>query len=60
MSDTTYRGVVKFVHPSGFLFLTLPDGSGPDVFAHISEWERCGLVEPEKGDRFEFEIIQRP
>jgi CspA family cold shock protein len=52
-------GKVKFVSEKGFLFLTREDGGG-DVFGHIREWEANGLREPEEGDRFAFEIGERP
>jgi cold shock CspA family protein len=52
-------GRVKFVSPAGFLFLTREDGQG-GVFSHIREFEANGLVEPQQGDRFAFEIQDRP
>jgi cold shock protein len=55
-----YVGTVKFVSERGFLFLIPDGGAGPDVFGHISEWERNGLREPEAGEKYEFEIVQRP
>jgi cold shock CspA family protein len=40
--------------------LIVDGGASPDVFGHISEWERNGLCEPEAGDRFTFEVVQKP
>jgi cold shock CspA family protein len=61
VSDSdTYIGKVKFVSDRGFLFLVLENQTGPDVFGHIREWEAHGLREPEQGERYEFEIEQRP
>ena len=63
MSDSdnnTYVGTVKFVSYRGFLFLVPDGGASPDVFAHVQEFERCGLCEPEQGQRYQFEIAQRP
>ena len=54
-----YNGTVKFVSERGFLFL-VPDGSGPDIFAHVSDFERASLRKPEQGERFEFEIQMTP
>jgi CspA family cold shock protein len=58
-TETDIRGTVKFVSDKGFLFLIRDDG-GPDVFGHISEWERNGLVEPSQGEKYTFDIVQRP
>jgi CspA family cold shock protein len=55
----TYKGTVKFVSDRGFLFM-IPDGAGPEVFGHISEFERNKLREPEQGERYEFEVVQKP
>jgi CspA family cold shock protein len=52
-------GKVKFVSDKGYLFLVREDGQG-DVFGHIREWEAHGLREPEQGERFAFEIADRP
>jgi CspA family cold shock protein len=52
-------GKVKFVSDKGFLFLTREDGQG-DVFCHIREFEANGLPEPEEGERYVFEIADRP
>jgi CspA family cold shock protein len=56
---TTCTGKIKFVSEKGFLFL-VPDSAGPDVFGHVAEWERRGLREPEVGQRYEFELVQKP
>jgi cold shock CspA family protein len=52
-------GKVKFVSDNGCLFLTRDDGRG-DVFSHIREFEANGLREPEEGERYQCEIVDRP
>jgi cold shock protein len=52
-------GKVKFVSDKGYLFLVREDGQG-DVFGHIREWEANGLVEPEQGEKYAFEVIDKP
>ena len=52
-------GKVKFVSDKGYLFLTREDGQG-DVFCHIKEFESNGLVEPEQGEKYAFEVIDKP
>ena len=48
-------GTVKFVHDTGFLFL-IPDQTGPEIFGHVTDWEKAGLRAPEKGERYQFEV----
>jgi cold shock protein len=55
-----FIGTVKFVSEKGYLFLIVDGGASPDVFGHIREWEANGLREPEQGERYQFEIEQRP
>lgn len=59
MSES-YIGTVKFVSDRGFLFLVPDGGVSQDVFAHVSEFERNGLREPEAGEKYQFEVVQRP
>jgi CspA family cold shock protein len=41
----------------GFGFMRRDDGEG-DAFVHIRAFEAAGLPEPERGDRFEFDIVE--
>jgi cold shock CspA family protein len=56
----TFTGTIKFVSDKGFLFIVPDGGASPDVFGHISEFERNGLCEPEAGERYRFEVVQKP
>jgi len=49
-------GTVKWFNATkGFGFIQPQDGS-QDVFVHISEVQRSGLVELREGDKVEFEV----
>ena len=41
----------------GFGFIATEDGS-PDVFVHISALERGGIMDPRKGMRLTFDLVQ--
>ena len=50
-------GIVKFFdHSKGFGFIK-PDDGGPDMFVHIFELERAGIVVLVKGQRLEFDRV---
>ena len=49
-------GTVKWFNgQKGYGFIQ-PDGSGPDVFVHISAVERAGLSSLNEGQKVSFEI----
>jgi CspA family cold shock protein len=53
----SYIGTVKaVVADRGFLFLSAPDGGRKDIFCHISEFEKSGVRDPERGEQYQFEI----
>ena len=53
-------GTVKwFNSQKGFGFIQ-PDGSGQDVFVHISAVERAGLSSLNDGQKVSFEIVKDP
>lgn len=53
-------GTVEFFNPQkGFGFIEV-DGGGPDVFVHISEIERSGLVGLNEGQKVSFESKMDP
>lgn len=54
-------GVVKSVIPDrGFCFLT-PDEGGPDVFAHVRDFDRSiEFTDALKGRRLEFDVVVDP
>ena len=54
----TLHGTVKFVHPTGFLFLVCDDHASSDIFGHCTDWEKAGLRAPEKGEKFQFEVVE--
>lgn len=53
-------GTVKwFNSQKGFGFIQ-PDGSGNDVFVHISAVERAGWTSLDEGQKLAFEIVADP
>ena len=53
-------GTVKWLNSQkGFGFIQ-PDGSGQDVFVHISAVERAGLSSLNDGQKVSFEIVRDP
>ena len=52
-------GTVKwFDGQKGFGFIQPDDGSGADVFVHISAVERAGLRDLREGQKLSYEIVQ--
>jgi len=48
------RGMVKWYNPEkGYGFIT-PDNGEKDVFVHISQFEKIGVMIPKEGMRVEF------
>jgi CspA family cold shock protein len=53
------RGTVKWFNPTkGYGFIQPQDGSGKDVFVHISAVERAGLSTLNEGQVVEYEIVE--
>ena len=51
-------GTVKWFNAAkGYGFIQ-PEGSGNDVFVHISAVERAGLDTLNEGDRVEYEVVR--
>jgi CspA family cold shock protein len=51
-------GTVKWFNAAkGYGFLQ-PEGSGADVFVHISAVERAGLDTLNEGDRVQYELVR--
>ena len=49
-------GTVKFFNADkGYGFIQPDDGS-QDVFLHISDVQRAGLMEPREGDKLEYDL----
>ena len=49
-------GTVKWFNPTkGYGFIQPDDGS-KDVFLHISDVERAGIVSPQEGQKLEYEL----
>jgi CspA family cold shock protein len=52
-------GTVKWFNPTkGYGFIQPKDGSGKDVFVHISVVERAGLSTLNDGQSVEYEIVE--
>ena len=52
------RGTVKWFNPTkGYGFIQPTDGSGKDVFVHISAVEKAGLSTLHEGQTVEYEEV---
>jgi cold shock protein len=57
----TYTGTVKnVISDRGFLFLNAPEQGAKDIFCLIREFEKAGLREPQKGERYKYQIRSTP
>jgi len=53
------KGSVKWSNPTkGYGFIQPQDGSGRDVFVHISSVERAGLNSLNEGQVVEYDIVE--
>lgn len=50
------EGTVKYVGPDGRFGMISRDDKAPKVFVHVTEVQRLGLPQLEKGQRFRFEL----
>jgi CspA family cold shock protein len=58
--DGMATGTVKWFNTTkGFGFIA-PDGSGQDVFVHISAVERAGLGGLNEGQKISYEVVNDP
>ena len=51
---TTQQGKMRFFNERGFGFVQ-PDAGGSDIFVHVSDLKRAGILTLTEGDRIEFE-----
>jgi CspA family cold shock protein len=57
-STTRATGVVKWFNaPKGYGFIQPDDGSGKDVFLHISAVEQTALSNVNEGAKIEYDIV---
>ena len=47
--------IKKWNADRGFGFIQA-DGGNPDVFVHVTEFEKAGLAAPSEGDRISYEV----